>query len=153
MTEWFYKATPKKVSFEETRDVAIKDGFLCRSAYEENTSRADNTQHVTFGDVIHMYFTGDGEPRAIGTFEVVGPNRHREPGRFKKGVRGTVLFEVDDEFAKRLTSLGGGNGEGYEPDPVLKKVTGWAVVQRTDIHTPPFHDAPFTGQSPLVRGR
>jgi hypothetical protein len=30
MTEWFYKATPTKVSFEETRDLAVNDGFICR---------------------------------------------------------------------------------------------------------------------------
>jgi hypothetical protein len=48
MTEWFYKATLTKVSLEDTRALAVDDGFLCRSAFETNGSRADNTQHVRF---------------------------------------------------------------------------------------------------------
>jgi hypothetical protein len=153
MTEWFYRATSKKIPFDETKDLAVNEGFLCRSAYEDNGTRADSTQDVQFRDVIHMYFTGDGEPRAIGTFEVVGPNRHPKPGRFGKAVRGTVLFEVDDAFAKTLTSVRGADGEGYAPDPVLKRVTGWALVQRTDLPTPPFQSAPFTARATLVRRR
>ncbi len=153
MTEWFYRATSKKISFDETKDIAVDEGFLCRSAYENNGSRADNTRDVEFHDVIHMYFTGDGHPREIGTFEVVAPKWHPKPGRFKQGVSGTVLFEVDDEFAKKLTRLGSGEGEGYAPDPVLKKMTGWALVQRTDLPTPPFRDAPFAGRAALVRRR
>lgn len=152
MTEWFYKATLTKVSLEETRALAVEDGFLCRSAFETNGARADNTQHVQFRDVIHFYFVENGRPHVIGTFEVVGPNRHPHPERFKKGVPRTVLFEVDDEFADRVVRLGNGEGEGYKPDPVLKKVTGWALLPRPDLKTPDFADAPLHGQPVLVRG-
>jgi hypothetical protein len=151
VTEWFYKATPTKVSFEETRDLAVSDGFICRSAFEENGSRADNTQHVDLGDIVHMYFTGDGVPKVIGAFEVVGPKRHPNPRQFARGVQGTVLFAVTDEFAKKLTAMGDAHADRYKPDPVLKKVTGWAVLPRTDVKTPPLADAPFRSQATLVR--
>ncbi len=151
MTDWFYKATPTKVSFDETRDLAVNDGFICRSAYEENTSRADNTQHVQFGDIIHVYFTGDGDPKVIGTFEVVWPRRHPNAGQFARAVQGTVLFVVTDEFEKKLTAMGNAQGERYRPDPVLKKVTGWAVVPRDDLATPPLANAPFKNQATLAR--
>jgi len=79
MTEWFYKTTPTKVSLAETRDLAVKDPFICRSAFEANRSRADNTQHVEFRDIIHVYFTGEGEPA------VTGPSR--------SSVRSGIPFE------------------------------------------------------------
>lgn len=151
MTEWFYKATPTKVSFEETRDLALNDGFICRSAFEENTSRVDNTQHVQFRDVIHFYFSGDGRSEVIGSFEVVGPNRHPQPALFGKGVQGTRLHEVSDAFAARLRSLGDPKAERYQPDPVLKKLTGWPIVQRKDVKTPAFEEAPFKGKLTLVK--
>ena len=151
MTQWFYKATPTKVSFEDTAELAVQDGFLCRSAFEENGSRADNTQHVDFGDLLHVYFTGDGDPRVIGTFQVVGPNKHASPARFGKGVGGTKLFEIaDPAFKKKLRALMG--DEGYLPDPVLKKMTGWILKHRPDVTTPPYAEVPFNNQATLVRG-
>lgn len=151
MTEWFYKATPTKVSFEETRDLVVNEGFICRSAFEENGSRADNTQHVKFRDIIHVYFSGKGERKIIGSFEVVEPTRHAFRERFVKGVTETALQEVTDEFAADLRRLGDASAERYQPDPVLKKVTGWAVVRRDDLVTPPFDVAPFKGQLTLVQ--
>ncbi|MDC3961545.1 hypothetical protein KEG38_47445 [Polyangium jinanense] len=152
MTDWFYKATPTKVSFEDTRDLAVNEGFLCRSAFEGNKSRADNTRHVDFGDLLHLYFTGDGDPKVIGSFQVVGPNKHADPGRFGKCVRGTRLFEVADPvFESRLHAMRG--NEGYEPDPVLKKMTGWILLARPDITTPPYAEAPFRYKMTLVRRR
>lgn len=150
MTEWFYRATPTKVSFEETRDLMVSDGFVCRSAYEENGSRADNTRRVRFGDILHAYFTGEGDPKIIGSFEIVGPNRHPKGSRFKKGVSGTALFEVDDDFGRTLLALGEEGGQRYLPDPILKRLTGWAVLPRTDVTTPPFSEAPFKGRAVLV---
>jgi hypothetical protein len=153
MSEWCYKATKTKVTFEETRDLAVTDGFLCRSAYEANASRADNTQHVEFRDTIHVYFMEDQVAHVIGSFEVVGPNRHPHPERFRQGVTGTALFEVSDDFATLVTSLGTGDGEGYKADPVLKKVTGWALVHRPDVATPPFEGTPLAGQQPTLLRR
>jgi hypothetical protein len=152
MTEWFYKATPTKVSFDDTFDLAVNEGFICRSAYEENTSRADNTQHVDFGHLLHVYFVGDGDPKVIGTFQVIGPSKHAIPSRFGKGVTGTKLFEIADAaFEEKLQKMEG--EEGYEPDPVLKKMTGWILKHRPDLTTPPFGDAPFNNQATLVRKR
>lgn len=152
MTEWFYKATPTKVSFEDTKGLAVDEGFLCRSAFEMNASRADNTQHVDFGDLLHVYFSGDGPPRIIGTFQIVGPNKHAMPTRFGSGVKGTKLFEIaDSTFEKRLAAMGG--DEGYAPDPVLKKMTGWILKHRPDVTTPPIDEAPFSGRATLVRAR
>ena len=152
MAEWFYKATPTKVSFEDTHDLAVNEGFLCRSAFEENGSRADNTQHVDFGHLLHVYFTGDGDPKIIGTYQVINPNKHAVPSRFGKGVTGTKLFEIaDPSFEQKLRTMKG--EEGYEPDPVLKKMTGWILKHRPDISTPAYADAPFNNQATLVRDR
>ena len=133
MTEWFYKATPTKVSFEHTRSLALEEGFLCRSAYEaKNNSYADNVRNVDFGHLLHVYFCGEGEPRVIGTFRIVGPNKHALPGRFGKGVTGTKLFEIaDPAFEQALRAMKG--DEGYEPDPVLKKMTGWILKYRLTL--------------------
>ena len=152
MTEWFYKATPTKVSYEATRSLAVHDGFLCRSVYESNSTRADNTQHVDFGDILHIYFTGTGDPKVIGSFEVIGPNRHPRPTLFGSSMAGTKLFEIrDPDFEQPLRSLPG--DEGYEPDPVLDKMTGWILKPRPDIETPSYEEAPFRSQATLVRKR
>jgi len=66
-------------------------------------------------------------------------------------VKETALFEVSEEFATKLRGLGDASAERYQPDPVLKKLTGWAVVRRHDIVTPPLASAPFRGQATLVR--
>lgn len=151
MTEWFYKATPTKVSFEETRSLAVDDGFLCRSAFETNHTKADNASKVRHHDIIHMYYAVRGEPRVIGSFEVVSPYQHGTRSRFTKPVDETVLWEVDEEFARKVTSLGTGDGEGYATDPVLNKVTGWPLRPRAEVATPPYVDAPFVNQATLVR--
>ena len=151
--DWFYKATPTKVSFEETRDLALEDGFICRSAFEVNGSRADNTQQVDLGDIIHMYFSEAGQPlQVIGSFEVVGQRRHPFPERFGKGVAGTQLYEVSEKFAQELLRLGDASAERYQPDPVLKKITGWFVIPRPDLPAPNAEGAPLHGRATLVRG-
>jgi hypothetical protein len=154
MTEWLYRATPTKVGFEATRGLALEDGLICRSGFEDDGSHADNTKHVAHRDLIHFYFCGEGSPQIIGTFEVVGPNRHPRPKLFGKSVVKTALLEIGDEvLTAKLGSIHPGNGEGYEPDPVLRKFTGWAVVARPDVETPPFNPAAFPNQASLVRAR
>lgn len=151
MTEWFYKATATKVSYEETRDLAMNSGFICRSAYEDNGARADNTQHVKWKDIIHLYFTGRGDSKVIGSFEVVGPARHPKPESVGRAIRGTALHECRDDFANKLVALGTTGGQGYAQDPVLKKLTGWLVLRRDDLSTPALVDARFRNQATLVR--
>jgi len=108
MIDWFYKATPTKVSFDDTRDLAVDSGFLCRSAFEKNGSRADNTQHVHLGDLLHVYFTGDGDPKIIGTFQVIGPNEHAVPSLFGQGVTGGSRVRVSSRSPTRASSRGYG---------------------------------------------
>ncbi len=151
MAEWAYRATRTKVGFEETRDLAVVEGFLCRAAYEQNGSRTDNTQHVHFGDVIHVYFVDQHGARTIGTFEIVGPNRHRRSALFGRSVPDTDLLRVADAtFAERLGSLAGGT-EGYQVDPTLGVFTGWALIPRQDFRTPRYPATAFSGQLSLVR--
>ncbi len=153
MVQWFYKATPARVPFAETRRLAVRDGFICRSAYiARGHARVANTQGVKFGHLIHFYFSEAGRGQIIGSFEVVGPNRHAHPEWFGKGVKGTALFEVTDDFAMKLGGLGAGAGApGYRPDPVLKQFTGWALVQRDEIATPPFESVEFPFKATLVK--
>lgn len=154
MTEWYYRATESKVTFSETCRLAKEEGFLCRSAFEANGTHADNTQKLGLGDLIHFYYSHSGAGyTVIGTFKVVAPHKHPHPELFGKAVTGTALYEVAEEFEKKLVALGTGEGEGYEPDPHLKKVTGWFLIPREDITTPPFAEAPFRGQSSLVTKR
>lgn len=152
MSEWLYKATPAKVPFEPTRRLAVEEGFLCRSAYKTNRARVANTRHVDFGDLVHMYFVEHGNARIIGTFEVADPNNHPRGSVFGRCVNGTALLTVADaNFAKRLRDINGANGEGYEPDPVVKEFTGWALVLRSSVRTPDYAGACFPGMVTLAR--
>ena len=82
-----------------------------------------------------------------------GPDRHPHGSRFTKAVTGTTLYEVDEDFARTLVALGEPGAERYRPDPVLKKLTGWPLISRGDVRTPPFSEAPFRGRATLVRRR
>lgn len=151
MQEWLYKAPLVKVPYEQTRDLAVSDGFIYRTAYQENGRRVANTIHVEFKDLIHMYYAGGDEPHVIGSFEVVGPRRYPGAARLGKCVTGTTLFQIkDEEFAEMLATLGGEEG-GYPVDPQSEKITGWPVILREDIRTPDFMPESFPGQSTLVR--
>lgn len=151
MTEWFYKATPTKVSYEKTRNLAVNEGFICRSAYEENRSLADNAHQVDLQDIIHLYFSEEGNYRPIGSFRVIGPKNHPHPERFTKIAQGTKsLFEIQDDYATTLSQLGEAGADGYQPDPVLKKLVGWALV-KLDIETPFPAPESIRNQATLVR--
>lgn len=151
MTEWLYKATPKKIPYVATSKLALQDGFLCRSAFTKKGARVANTMAVSFGDIIHFYFSTKGRGvSTIGSFEVVRPDDHQYPKRFGALVPKTKLFEVaDPSFDAYLQSLLG--EEGYRPDPVLKKMTGWLLVKR-DVRTPTYDGAMFPIKTTLVRG-
>lgn len=151
MTEWFYKATPKKVTFEATQKLALDDSFLCRSAHTLNGPRVGNTMAVEFGDIIHFYFSQPGHGVIdIGSFEVVSPEKHPHPEWFGAMVPKTRLFQIDDEgFEQRLQDLPG--KEGYRPDPVLKKLTGWILKRRDDVPTPEYDGRLFPPKTSFVR--
>lgn len=151
MQEWLYKAPIVKVPFEPTRDLAVSDGFIYRTAYQENGRRVANTVHVEFRDLIHMYYAGPDESHVIGSFEVVGPRRYPGAARLGKCMTSTTLFQVkDEEFAEKLANLGG-EDIGYAVDPDAQKITGWPVILREDVRTPEFRPEAFPGQSTLVR--
>ena len=151
MAEWFYKATPTKVSYEETRDLAVNEGFICRSAYEGNGSLADNAHQVDFHDIIHFYFSIDGEYRPIGSFRVIGPKNHPHPERFTRIAEGTnSLFEIQKDYETTLVKLGDPGAERYKPDPSLEKLVGWALV-KLDIETPFPAPESIRNQATLVR--
>ena len=151
MTEWFYKATPTKVSYEKTRELAVNEGFICRSAYEENGSLADNAHQVDLQDIIHLFFSEEGNYRPIGSFRVIEPKNHPHPERFTKPARRTKsLFEIQDDYATTLLQLGEADSDGYQPDPVLDKLVGWALV-KLDIETPLPPPESIKNQTTLVR--
>jgi hypothetical protein len=125
VTEWFYKTIPAKAGFEDTRLLAKKSGFLCRSAHQKNESVVDEVRGPAIGDTIHFYFVEQRRsPRAIGAFEIVGVEGHPHAGRFGTQVAETALFRVTDPgFASQLRAF-----EEYKEDPVLKEFTGWLVA-------------------------
>ncbi|HEX7670039.1 MAG TPA: hypothetical protein VF395_10665 [Polyangiaceae bacterium] len=124
MTEWFYKVIPAKAGFEDTRLLAKKSGFLCRTAHTKSEAVAEEVRGPAIGDTIHFYFVEQRRsPRAIGAFEIVGVEGHPHAGRFGTQVAETALFRVTDPgFAGQLRAFG-----EYKEDPVLKEFTGWLL--------------------------
>lgn len=157
--QWVYKATTKKISLTDTADLAIKDGFLCRSAFNATARNGvpgfawvASVRYVHFGCLIHMYYLGDREPETIGTFEVVDSSHEFHQSRNRVGpiVEGSVLYPVTDSaFSGRLLSLAG--DEGYQLDPKLRLVTGWLLVHRPDVTTPTYDREMFPGNHTLWR--
>jgi hypothetical protein len=150
MAEWFYKATPKKVSFDETRDLAINDGFICRSAYTKSRHRVGNTQAVKLNDTLHVYYIRNRKSKYIGSFNVVHPKQHKSGGQFAKEVPNTALFEVSDEFNQKLKQLGETGAERYMSDPVLETRVGWPLEKQV-VDPPPIPTHFKQGRATLVR--
>lgn len=150
MSEWFYKATNKKLDHVGTLLLAER-GFLCRSAYTDASRWVANVQSVAFGDVIHFYFVGGKQPKPLGAFEVIRREDFKttkptpKQSDFAGPVPGTALYEVvDPSFITKLDPDG-----GYQPDRKLGKLTGW-LLRRSGPAAP----APptFLAQTPtLVR--
>jgi hypothetical protein len=150
--EWVYKATPTIANLEDTRRLAIDDGFLAKAAYEKprkngRHSRADYVKAVHTGDIIYFYFRDHGLPAheavPIGAFEVVVPPA--ESNRFVWPVEDTCLARVVDRaFEARLKRM------GYDHDPKLPFVTGW-VLKHVARDTPDYDRGWFPGQQVLRR--
>ncbi len=152
MTEWLYKATETKMTFEETRDLALKRGFLCRCAHKPTGVLNTNTKNVEFKDLLHVYYVGAEGAEVIGSFEVSSPRHHPEPELFGGTVNRTTLRMVKDEtFAEELRSSGTGSGEGYIEDQKEGCFTGWALNYLPDVETPAFVPECFPGQQVLVK--
>lgn len=81
MAEWVYKATTTKATFGDTRDLAVVDHFLCRSAFEKGTGtgglrKVARAWDVDLGDFIHFFYrVGKGTVGSLGTFRVVDGGR------------------------------------------------------------------------------
>lgn len=151
MTHWYYKATTDRVSRERTEELLIKHGFVCRSAYNERANGTfafnSHVQDVDFGDVLHMYYVQDGRPTVLGSFEVVGPNRHPHADQFGAAVKATKLVQVaaGSDLLRVLQGM-----VGYDVDPKLGSFTGWRVVPSV-TKTPDYDLTRFPGQHVLVR--
>jgi hypothetical protein len=150
VTEWFYKVTPTKAGYDDTRLLAKKSGFLCRSAHTKNEGWVDEIRGPKIGDTIHFYFAEQRRaPRAIGSFEIVTREGHPHAARFGAQVEETALFRVTDPgFASQLRAFG-----DYKEDAVLKEFTGW-LLKPSETVPPPLQMAGFKGTTNLKkRGR
>jgi len=143
---WVYKATPSKISLEETRALAVDFHFLCRALYfqakDGSLIARPHTRRVGAGDVIHFYYKQPKQPvpEAIGTFRVV--NAERYPDRFAGPVEeDTALVEVKPSDRALMDLLErehrGDPRKGYQPDPKHHVYTGWAL-EPTDERTPEY---------------
>ena len=150
--EWVYKATPTIANLNDTRDLALQEGFLAKAAYERASkhgqhARADHVKDVQVGDIIHFYFRESGTTAdnalPIGSFEVADASP--APGRFMWPVEDTHLARVlDSAFESRLQKM------GYGHDPKLGFTTGW-LLRRLDRQPPAYDRNWFPGNHVLRR--
>jgi hypothetical protein len=149
VTEWFYKTTPTKAGFDDTRRLAKRDGFVCRSAHEKNEAWVESVQAPVIGDTLHFYFVEQRRsPRPIGSFEIIAAEAHAEPSRFGEQVDTTALFRVKDPgFASQLRAFG-----DYQPDPVVKDFTGWLLKPLASL-PPAFEQTPLKGSRSSLHKR
>jgi hypothetical protein len=147
--QWLYKATNAIASLDQTRALAVEDGFLCKAHFEAGGTRqkADLVDQVHHGDVIHFYYVdGDGSAHVLGSFEVVSPRNSLHPARFSGPVGHTDLVRVvDDAFAERLKAM------GYEDDARLRYLTGWAIRPAATAVAPPYATDLFSGRQVIRR--
>ena len=147
MSEWLYKATTAIASLDETRTFAVDDGFLCKAHYESGgrQQKADLVDQVHHHDIIHFYYVDeDGTVHVLGSFEVVGPRASLHPTRFSGPVGHTDLVRVvDDAFVTRLKAA------GYDDDPRLRYITGWALIPASGASAPAYRSDMFTHRQVL----
>ncbi len=159
MPEWAYKASTKKRSYEDTKELAEAFGFLARSAYRRMKDgraggRINNVAKVVPGDVLHVYYIDKKGPHGMGSFRVLEPSA--------SSARFTPVWSDEDAALAEVRAVGDNkalldflqkppiSGKGYRPDPKLKVFTGW-LVERIPGRTPPrFEDIDFPGQNTLV---
>jgi hypothetical protein len=149
VTEWFYKVTPVKAGFDDTRRLAKRDGFLWRSAHDKDERLTPDVGGPALGDTLHVYFLEKHRgPRPLGSFVLVAAEKHPEPGRFGEPVPATALFRVKDSgFASQLSAF-----DDYSVDPVLKEFTGWLLAPAAGT-PPPFEQTPLKGAGAKLRKR
>jgi hypothetical protein len=124
VSEWFYKLIPAKATYDDTRLLAKKSGFLCRSAHTQKGALVEELRGPALGDTIHVYFAEQRKtPRSLGSFEIAAPEAHANPAWFGPVVEGTALHAVTDAgFASQLRAF-----KDYAEDSALKQFTGFVL--------------------------
>ena len=149
MTEWFYKVIPTKATYDDTRLLAKKDGFLCRAAHTKNEAMVDEVRGPAVGDTLHFYFVEQRRsPRPLGSFEIVGAEGHQHAAWFGPRVEETALFRVTNAgFASQLRAFG-----DYKEDSVLKEFTGW-LLKPISVTPPPLPPTLLLGRVTQLKKR
>jgi hypothetical protein len=147
MQEWLYRASNAKADSEATREIVERFGFICRSAFVDDTKTQmiANVAKVDFGDIIHLYFVDASGGHPLGAFRVVAPHKHPNGALFAAAVPKTTLRKLaDGELRQHLTEQ-----PGYEPDPKLGEYTGWPVIP-AEQRSPTYLASLFPGRNALV---
>ena len=165
MSQWVYKATKKKIGYEDTLRFALSYNFLARSAFHIGGQRPALVSSVMPDDIIHFYYRRSKDDVAtLGSFRVLDGGT-RFPDRFSDYVAKTALVgvkETDIGFVRELEKDHKLNpNKGYVRDPVEKVFTGWAIEKVEGVKAPAFHQQklfrapnitlwhyPHTGSSP-----
>jgi hypothetical protein len=133
VTEWYYKLVPAKAAYDDTRLLAKKSGFLCRSAHSKSEKVVEEVRGPAIGDTIHFYFVEQRRaPRPVGSFEIVTTEGHPHAAWFGPQVDETALYRVTNAgFAAQLRAF-----KDYNEDPVFKEFTGWLLRPKGDAPPP-----------------
>lgn len=145
MQEWLYRASNAKATFDETRELVDRFGFICRNAYSDSTKTQmiANVANVDFG-TIHLYYVDASGGRPLGAYRVVAPHKHPNGALFAGAVPKTTLRKVvDPELIELLKE------RGYEADPKLGEFTGWPVIP-AELRSPSYLASLFPGRNALV---
>jgi len=145
MSQWVYKATTTKISYEDTRNLATKYNFLARSAFTRTGARPSRVSKVMPDDIIHFYYRlRDKQVETIGSFRVINGGV-RFPDRFSDYVAMTALVGVKDTSTDMIRALEKDHkldpDKGYARDSVLKVFTGWAIEKIEGMGAPEFDQA------------
>lgn len=145
MSQWVYKATTKKISYEDTENLATKYNFLARSAFTSSGARPSRVSKVMPDDIIHFYYRLRGGPvETIGSFRVINGGV-KFPDRFSDYVAMTALVGVNETSTDLIRELEKDHkldpDKGYARDPVLKVFTGWAIEKIEGMRAPEFDQA------------
>ncbi|HEX4339996.1 MAG TPA: hypothetical protein VH062_29010 [Polyangiaceae bacterium] len=134
---------PTKATYDDTRLLAKKSGFLWRAAHAKSEALVELVKGPALGDLMHFYFVEQRRaPRPVGTYELVGTEGHPHAAWFGEQIEGTALFRVTNAgFAAQLRTFG-----DYKEDPVLEVFTGW-LLKPGAVVPPPLPPALVLGRA------
>lgn len=122
--DWVYFATPAKESWTVTREFVAAAKIIFCHVYNKSGLRMPNVQHLQRGDTILLVYGGHGRSyRALFCCKVDAAARPMKGPHHSFD----VLSYADESLYERLRS------SGYDPDPVLKKVTGISIAAPQDL--------------------